>query len=113
MVRGIDKTITRDFVLENLIKNKIVLNRDIHDLPHEANQFIKTQITKFNNKYFKEQMTDEFEKLNKGTYNYSLSFRVRVRKNVDGRVTYFNKDTSAEFKDDRKKEDIPKKQFYT
>ena len=43
MVRDINKIIDRDFVLDKLIKNNIVLNKDIHDLPHEANQFIKTK----------------------------------------------------------------------
>ena len=35
--------ITRDFVLEEFIKNKLILTKDINDLPHEVNQFIKTK----------------------------------------------------------------------
>ena len=107
MVKDIDRIIDRDFVLEKLIKNKIVLNKDIHDLPHEANQFIKNKITKHNNQHMMDEIKDEFDKLNKGKYKYSLSFQVRVRNNVGDKVKYHNEDRSGEFKDDREKKDIP------
>ena len=107
MVKDIDRIIDRDFVLEKLIKNNIVLNKDIHDLPHEANQFIKNKITKHNNQHMMDEIKDEFDKLNKGKYKYSLSFQVRVRNNVGDKVKYHNEDRSGEFKDDREKKDIP------
>ena len=107
MVKDIDRIIDRDFVLEKLIKNKIVLDKDIHDLPHEANQFIKNKITKHNNQHMMDEIKDEFDKLNKGKYKYSLSFQVRVRNNVGDKVKYHNEDRSGEFKDDREKKDIP------
>ena len=103
MVKDIDRIIDRDFVLEKLIKNKIVLNKDIHDSPHEANQFIKNKITKHNNQHMMDEIKDEFDKLNKGKYKYSLSFQVRVRNNVGDKVKYHNEDRSGEFKDDREK----------
>ena len=100
MVKDIDRIIDRDFVLEKLIKNNIVLNKDIHDLPHEANQFIKNKITKHNNQHMMDEIKDEFDKLNKGKYKYSLSFQVRVRNNVGDKVVYNNEDRSGEFKHD-------------
>ena len=50
-----------------------------------------------------DEIKDEFDKLNKGKYKYSLSFQVRVRNNVGDKVKYHNEDRSGEFKDDREK----------
>ena len=43
MVNDTEGIITRDFVLNKLIEGEIIKTTDIHDLPHEANQYIKTQ----------------------------------------------------------------------
>jgi hypothetical protein len=53
MTKDATGIITRDFVLNVLIRQKMVLTKDIHDLPHEVNQYVKTQITKYNNKHIK------------------------------------------------------------
>jgi len=101
--------LTRDYVLNKLILNKIIKTADIHDLPHEANQYIKTQITRHNNANFKEDFKGFHEQLNKGKFKYNLSFTVRVRNNVDGKVVYHNEERGVEFKHNLDKDEIPEK----
>jgi hypothetical protein len=104
--------ITRDFILDKMIKDKIILNKDVHDLPHEANQFIKTRLTKHNRDHIMKEYGNAFEELNKGKYQYTLNFRVRVRDMSDGKVIYRMDTRAAEFKDDRKAEDIPETRIH-
>ena len=72
----------------------------------------KNKITKHNNQHMMDEIKDEFDKLNKGKYKYSLSFQVRVRNNVGDKVKYHNEDRSGEFKDDREKKRHTRKQNY-
>ncbi len=100
--------VSRDFILNKLLDAKIITTAQIDKLPHEANQYIKTALTKLNNDHFKEQYGQDFERLNEGQHQYELTFKVRVRDNVDGVVKYHNETRHGQFKDDRPKDKIPK-----
>ena len=97
--------IARDVVLEEIIRHKLMPTKDMHDLPYEVNQFIKTQITSCNNEHIKEEYGDAYEQLYLGKYHYVLIFDVRARDATsEGRVGYHNERRGDEFKDDREKE---------
>jgi hypothetical protein len=98
----------RDFILSKLVDAKIITTTQIDKLPHEANQYIKTALTKLNNTHVKQQYAKDYELLNEGTHQYELTFKVRVRSNVDGSVKYHNETRHGQFKDDRPKDKIPK-----
>lgn len=98
----------RDFVLNKLLDAKTITTTQIDKLPHEANQYIKTTLTKLNNEHFKEQYEKDFERLNEGKYQYELTFRARVKDTVDGAVKYHNETRHGQFKDNRLMDKIPK-----
>ena len=100
--------ITRDFILEKMIKDKIIQNKDIHDIPHEANQYIKTRLTKHNRDHIIREYGDIYNKLNTGKYQYILNFTVRIRDMSADKVIYRNDVRSAQFKDDRTADNIQK-----
>ena len=100
--------ISRDFILNKLLDAKIITTTQIDKLPHEANLYIKTTVTKLNNLHFQRQYEKDFERLNEGKHQYELTFKVRVRDNVDGNVKYHNETKHGQFKDDRPKDKIPK-----
>ena len=92
-----------------------MLIKDIHDSPHEDNPFIKTQITKCNNKHMKDEYGDAYDKfINAGKYHYVFNVGVRVRDETsDGRVVYHNEHEGPNLKMIRKKKTFQKVEFMT
>ena len=77
-------------------------------MPHDANQYIKTALTKLNHYHFIIQYEKDFDRLNEGKHQYELTFKVRVRDTVDGAVKYHNETKHGQFKYDRPMGNIPK-----
>ena len=104
--------ITRDFIIETMVKDKIIKSDNIRDLPHEANQFIKTLITHHNRAHMLYEYGEIYDKLNTGKYQYILNFTVRIRDISKDKVYYYKDVRSAEFKSEVTENLISKKQIY-
>ena len=107
-----DKQITNDFIIAQLVKQKILTSKQASDVPMAIEHFIHTIVTKHNNTHFKETHKNEIEELNQGKYKYSISFKVKVKNIINEGNIYYHENRAGEFKSDQTKDEIPMRRLH-